>query len=107
LSIVNSISEAILINIQSILSHHPKVVSAVLYGSHAKGTAKTRSDIDLAIKGEALNRFDIADLTLAFDDSDIILQVDLQNYHDIKNIHLKEHIDRVGIELYRIASSRL
>ena len=102
MSTIKSIPEATLVKIQEILRQSHKVESAVLYGSHAKGTAKPRSDIDLAIKGSELDRFDIADLLLAFDESDIISEIDLQNYQEIKNVLLKDHIDRVGIEVYKL-----
>jgi len=107
LKCIESIPTHITKAINELLKQSPKVESAVLYGSHAKGTAKARSDIDLAIKGETLNRFDIANLILAFDDSDIIVQIDLQNYHEIKNTLLKGHIDRVGIEIYNIRQHSL
>jgi predicted nucleotidyltransferase len=83
-----------------VLQSCSRVESAVIYGSYAKGTATPRSDIDLAIKGGKLERFDISALAMAFDESNIIQQVDLQNYHEIRNTALKEHIDRVGIEVY-------
>ncbi len=38
---------------------------------------------------------------MELDDSDIPYQVDLQNYHDLKNKQLIDHIDRVGIEIYQ------
>lgn len=86
-----------------ILESAPRIESAVIYGSYAKGTATPRSDIDLAIKGSKLERFDISALAMAFDESDIIQQVDLQNYDEIRNTALKDHIDRVGVEVYRRA----
>lgn len=86
--------------IKQIISGYPEVERATLFGSHAKGTATVRSDIDIALQGRQLNRFVLADIALSFDDSDIPLQIDLQNYSDIKNTALKEHIDRIGIQLY-------
>jgi predicted nucleotidyltransferase len=105
LSTVKSIPNVTLTEIQGILRQNSKVESAVLYGSHAKGIAKPTSDIDLAIKGTRLDRFDIANLLLAFDDSNIISEIDLQNYQEIKNNLLKDHIDRVGIEIYKTSST--
>ena len=86
--------------IQQIISSYPEIERATLFGSHAKGKATERSDIDIAIQGQRLDRFVIADIALSFDDSNIPLQIDLQNYSEIKNTALKEHIDRIGIQLY-------
>ncbi len=37
---------------------------------------------------------------MTLDDSDIPFLMDLQNYHDIKNSRLIEHIDRAGVVIY-------
>lgn len=97
---LTSIPEATQQDIQQLLEQYPAVTEAIIYGSHAKGTATERSDIDIAVKGEQLDRFIIADLFASFDDSDIIQPVDLQHYEDIKNPALKEHIDRIGMTIY-------
>jgi predicted nucleotidyltransferase len=95
-----TLPEHIKTKIRQIIGHYTQVERATLFGSHAKGTATERSDIDIAIQGQRLDRFVIADIALSFDDSDIPLQIDLQNYSEIKNTALKEHIDRIGIQLY-------
>ncbi len=72
-----------------------------LYGSRAKGTFNERSDIDLVAFGQGIERDLIADVLMDLDDSDIPYLVDLQNYHDLKNKLLIEHINRVGIVIYQ------
>jgi len=97
---LSSIPETTQQNIQQLLKQYPAVTEAIIYGSHAKGTATERSDIDIAVKGAELDRFTIAELFSAFDDSNIVQQVDLQHYEEIKNPALKEHIDRIGVTIY-------
>ena len=87
-------------DLKLIFAAYPELERAVVFGSYAKGTATERSDIDVALCGSALNRFVVADIALSIDDSDITVDVDLQNYADIKNAALREHIDRVGIQVY-------
>lgn len=79
----------------------PEVRQLILFGSRAKGTHKTGSDVDLAIKGEAVN-YDTA-VRLA----DILNEqkplpyfFDVVNYHGIREPRLIEHIDRVGMVLF-------
>ena len=86
----------------NIFQAFPEVEQVKLYGSRAKGTATNRSDIDLAAYGTRLNRFIIAEILMACDDSEIVNQVDLQDYAEIKNLSLKEHISRVGVTIYSI-----
>ncbi|MDI9336524.1 MAG: nucleotidyltransferase domain-containing protein [Gammaproteobacteria bacterium] len=72
-----------------------------IYGSRAKGNYHERSDVDLVVYGEEMDRFMIADLLLDIQSSDLPYTVDLQHYDDIKNHTLREHIDRVGIVFYK------
>lgn len=78
----------------------PGVDQVLLYGSRAKGNWHERSDIDLAVKGPHLDRFQLARLLLDIDDSDLPFPVDLLHYDTLKNARLKGHIDRVGIVIF-------
>ncbi len=79
-----------------ILKQFPSIESAIIFGSRAKGTMHERSDIDLAVTGKSLDRHSLAELRLAFDESDLPYQVDIQLLSDIQNPALLEHISRVG-----------
>ena len=81
----------------------PEVEAVKLYGSRAKHTFHERSDIDLVVFGAGIDRFLIAKLLLDLDDSDLPYTVDLQNYQELKNRALIEHIDRVGVVIYQRA----
>jgi predicted nucleotidyltransferase len=84
-----------------VFQKHLQIDSVKLYGSRAKGTFQSRSDVDLVAFGHDIDRFLIADILLDLADSDLPYQVDLQNYHELKNRALVEHIDRVGVTLYQ------
>ncbi|EJI86930.1 hypothetical protein AEST_04760 [Alishewanella aestuarii B11] len=83
-----------------ILKQFPAIESVIIFGSRAKGTMHERSDIDLAVTGQALDRHRLAELMLAFDDSDLPFQVDIQLLSDIQNPALLEHISRIGQVIY-------
>jgi uncharacterized protein len=100
------LSADILTTLKREFQKYPAIDQVKLYGSRAKGDFNQRSDIDLAVYGKDTDRFLIANLLLDFDDSDIPWKVDLQSYNDIKNRRLIEHIDRVGIVIYRKARTR-
>ncbi len=86
--------------LQQIFKKHPAVQSVKLYGSRAKGTFHERSDVDLVAFGEGIDRFIIAELLLDLADSNLPYTVDLQNYHELKNRALIEHIDRIGVVIF-------
>lgn len=96
------LSKDILAMLQSIFKNYPKITKVKIYGSRAKGTYNSRSDIDLVVYGETIDRFLISDILLSFDESDIPYMIDLQSYADIKNRELIEHIDRVGVLVYDV-----
>ncbi len=85
----------------AVLNHYPQVEKAILYGSRAKGNYKNGSDIDLTLRGSA-------DLTLnviykILDDLDELLlpyTIDLSIFTDIRDLHVIEHIQRVGVTFY-------
>ena len=76
-----------------------QVQEAVLFGSRAKGNYRQGSDIDIAVKG-TVSKDVLSALLVAFDETVLPYFVDIVVYDHIKNIALKEHIDRVGICIY-------
>ena len=87
--------------ISLVLAQFPEVSKAILFGSRAKGNFKKASDIDLSIKGQALNNTIIAKINLILnEETSLPYFFDVIHYESLKNIQLKEHIDRVGIVIY-------
>lgn len=84
-----------------IFKKHSKIQAVTLYGSRAKGNFHPRSDIDLVVFGDNIDRFLISELLLDLDDSNLPYSVDLQNYSDLKNRALIEHIDRIGVPIFK------
>jgi predicted nucleotidyltransferase len=83
------------------IKKYPEVKRAVIFGSRAKGTYKPGSDIDIAIYGENLNFNIVASLHSALeDDSPMPYFFDIVDYTHTTHEELKEHIDRVGKEIY-------
>ena len=67
----------------------------ILYGSRAKGTARERSDIDIAVSG--VKEFE--KLTEEVDDLPTLYSVDLVNMDTCKNELLMEDIRQYGREI--------
>jgi len=88
-------------NIKKVLRQFPAVEEAYLYGSRAKGNYKASSDIDLVLKGNTLNLAQLSNILMKLDDLFLPNQFDVSLYHHIDNKELLEHIERVGVNLYK------
>lgn len=83
-----------------VLSAHPRVERAVLFGSRAMGTHTTASDVDIALFGEALTLDDQAKLASEIEKLPVPQQVDLLRRNAITNRKLLKHIEEDGIPWY-------
>ena len=79
----------------------PRVEKAVLFGSRAKENFNMGSDIDIAVHGPNLTFDDFLDLKVKLDELDLLLKIDLVKYESIENPDFIDHINRVGITIYK------
>lgn len=86
--------------VQEVLARHlPAGVSVRVFGSRAKWTAKTFSDLDLAVKGkEKLPYKVMVELADAFEESDLPFRVDVVDWHAVTP-SFQAVIDRDGVAL--------
>ena len=76
------------------------LTGVILFGSRAKGTASAGSDVDLALEG-------VEDVLVAeslrgkLEDLAIPYRFDVQIVERIQHEPLREHIDRVGVRIWR------
>lgn len=71
---------------------------AVVFGSRAKGNWRENSDIDIAVFGAGVN---VGSLAAQLDELPMPYKFDIVDYNSINSCALRQHIDRVGIELYK------
>lgn len=86
--------------IRDVLAAFPQVEKVVLYGSRAKGTFKSGSDIDLALLGDDLDDRLISRIYWALDDLLLPYKIDLSPFAKLKHERLVEHIKSAGIPIY-------
>ncbi len=77
------------------------VESVILYGSRTMGTYREGSDIDLSIRGKALDIMALNAISNELDDLLLPYKFDLSLYHYLQNQDIIDHIARVGIEFCR------
>ena len=88
--------------IRAVLASCPEVDRAILFGSRAKGTHRPGSDVDLAICGDGVS-FDVVTKIhgILEDQSRMPYLFDIVDYTHLQQTGFKDHIDRVGITIYR------
>ena len=87
-------------SIKQILSSYSEVEKAIIYGSRAKGTHKPNSDIDISLMGSELTLGILNQISWKLDDLLLPYTFDLSNFHQINNVALVEHIERLGKVIY-------
>lgn len=85
--------------ISTILQKHPKIDSAILFGSRAKGTHSNRSDVDLAVSGD-VSPLEAEAVASDLDELPLPYRFEVQALKEIKHRALIEHIKRVGVVIY-------
>ena len=85
--------------ISTILQKHPKIDSAILFGSRAKGTHTNRSDVDLAVSGD-VTPLEAESIASDLDELPLPYRFEVQALKEIKHRALMEHIKRVGVVIY-------
>ena len=86
--------------LKSVFAKYPSVKSIIVFGSRAKGTYGTGSDIDLAIMDHLDSDEIVRKIKNDLDDSSLPYFVDLVSYPCLNDSRFKEHIDRVGVPLF-------
>ena len=94
------ISDVHLKQITKVISSFPSVTRALIFGSRAKGNYKKYSDVDICLFGE-IDAFCAEKVREALNELGLIYEFDVISYNETKSAELLEHIDRVGLELYK------
>jgi len=92
--------------IAGVLARFPEVEKAVLFGSRAKGTYKSGSDIDLSLEGEALDWRSVGRIYDALDDLLLPYRFSLIRFDRNLDPDVASHIARVGVCLFQRGSLR-
>lgn len=86
--------------IRRVFSKYEKIDKAVLYGSRAKGSYKTGSDIDLTLIGTSLSLSELFQIENELDDLLLPYKIDLSIFYQLDNPDLISHIQSRGVVFY-------
>ncbi len=85
--------------IAAVLEKFPSVQKAMLFGSWAKGCNTSRSDIDIAVYGD-VGILETEEIAYRLDELPFIHKFDVVAFDSVNNVELREHIERVGVEIF-------
>src|SRR5665213_2297465 len=94
-----ALSSAELAYLAEVFESYPGISAVTLFGSRAKGTQTTHSDIDLALHGD-VDALGAEAIAADLDELPLPYHYDVKSYAAITFPALREHIDRVGIAIY-------
>lgn len=83
----------------AVFKKYTKVDKVILYGSRAMGKYKPGSDIDLTVIGK-LKLKELNNITSDLDELVLPFRFDVSLNHQISNLDLLDHINRVGVVFY-------
>ncbi|TVQ92264.1 MAG: nucleotidyltransferase domain-containing protein [Bacteroidetes bacterium] len=87
--------------INNVFNEYQNVEKVLIYGSRAKGTHKTGSDIDLVIAEKEISFSQMMEITNKLDDLLLPYKIDISQKSKISNSDLTDHINRVGKIFYQ------
>ena len=87
--------------IKKILTGHPNIKKAMVFGSRAKQTHQPYSDIDIALFGD-VSTTTAEYIACELDEMPTAFTFDVVAYDAIKNDALRAHIDRIGVLIYEL-----
>ncbi len=85
--------------LRDIFSRQRKIKKAIIYGSRAKGNFTAGSDIDVTVIAPEMTFSEYLILLSEIEELDIPQKIDLTKYELLEH-NIKEHIKRVGKEIY-------
>ena len=95
-----------LVLLRQVFVRHPEIKAVKLFGSRAKGVHTPASDVDLALWAD-LDALQAEAIAAELDELPLPYRYDVQPFHLIRHLPLREHIERVGIQVYPATNAGL
>lgn len=100
----SGLSKDIFDKMNAVFRNYKEIESVLLYGSRAIGNFKPASDIDISLVGKGIDLTLQNEIEFALDDLMLPYKFDISIYNEITNRDFTEHIDSVGIKIYKLES---
>lgn len=87
--------------IEQVSARHKKVEQALLYGSRARGDYRENSDIDISLRGEAIDFSELLDIGSELDDLLLPYKIDLSVFDKIEDEDFRANVERDALLFYQ------
>lgn len=94
------LSQRICDDLTHVFAQYSEIEQVLIFGSRAKGYARSGSDIDLAVFAPQLSNQAFAELWNTIDELPLIFKIDLLHWDRLANLSLKEKILHEGCLFY-------
>ena len=85
----------------SLFARQREIERVILFGSRARGTHKSFSDVDITLLGVGLSRSHLNRLMADIDESSLPYSFDISLYAKLTNPELIEQIEKTGVILFQ------
>ncbi len=93
------LSQQTIDSLNHVFVKYPTIKKVKIYGSRVKGNFKAGSDIDLSIFGDT-DLSTLIKIENQIDDLLLPYKIDISIFHQIQNVELVSHINRIGEVFY-------
>ena len=97
----SGLTEETIDRIKAVFAKYKHIESVLIYGSRAMGNYRPASDIDLTLKGKNIDMSLQNKIEFDLDDLMLPCKFDICIYEKITNPKFREHIKKVGKEIYK------
>jgi len=92
--------DSLFANLVKAFSLHKSIAEVKIFGSRAIGNYRKGSDIDLCLFGNDLKYEEIKRIKMELEELITPYFIDVCHYERLDSNSLKDHTDRIGVELY-------
>ena len=94
------LSSAVIDSLRDLFANYRSIEKVLIFGSRAKGTAKSASDIDLAVFAPSMSAQEFTQLWSELDNLPLVFKLDVLHWDRLDNKELKAKILAEGDTFY-------
>jgi predicted nucleotidyltransferase len=99
--VTTGLSESEMELLRGVFRRDPRIAEVRLFGSRAKGTHRSNSDIDLAVWGE-ISELQAERIAAELDELPLPYRFDVVSMSALRDDAVRGHIERMGRAVYRV-----
>lgn len=99
-NLIFGLSAEIVASLRAVFARYQKIEKVLVFGSRAKGSARSVSDIDLAVFAPAMSAQEFTQMWSDLDNLPLVFKLDILHWDTLANAALKQKILAEGKSIY-------